>query len=76
MSKFLPCKSVCPIVRDLRQENAELRHDVANRDTEIRRLENALAASFSMKEVCEVRLAKIRQLCFSGIVDANIVGGP
>ena len=31
MSKFLPCKSVCPVV-------AELRHDVANRDTEINRL--------------------------------------
>jgi len=31
MSKFLPCKSVCPVV-------TELRHDLANRDTEIRRL--------------------------------------
>jgi hypothetical protein len=31
MSKFLPCKSVCPVV-------SELRHDVANRDCEINRL--------------------------------------
>ncbi len=76
MSKFLPCKSVCPIVRDLRQENAELRHDVANRDADIRRLEKAVKLLASNKENAESRLAKIRQLCFSNIVDANIVGGP
>ncbi len=76
MSKFLPCKSVCPVVRDLRLENAELRHDVANRDADIKRLEKALALLSSNKENAEIRLAKIRQLCFSNIVDSNIVGGP
>ncbi len=76
MSKFLPCKSVCPVVRDLRLENAELRHDVANRDADIKRLEKALTLLSSNKENAEIRLAKIRQLCFSNIVDSNIVGGP
>lgn len=76
MSKFLPCKSVCPIVRDLRMQNAELRHDVANRDADIRRLEKALKLLSDNKENAEIRLAKIRQLCFSNIVDTKIVGGP
>ena len=58
------CGKLCPVVRDLRMQNAELRHDVANRDAEIRRLENALMVLSGRKEVCEVRLAKIRQLCF------------
>jgi len=31
MSKFLPCKKLCPIV-------AELKHDVSNRDCEIKQL--------------------------------------
>ena len=71
MSKFLPCKSVCPVV-------AELRHDVANRDTEINRLEAELAQKDRRIEILvqakrdnEKRLAKIRQAAF-GIVDWGI----
>ena len=73
MSKFLPCKSVCPIV-------AELRHDVANRDTEINRLEAELdkrdqriAILVQSKRDNEKRIAKIRQAAF-GIVDWGIEG--
>jgi len=71
MSKFLPCKSVCPIV-------AELRHDVANRDTEINKLEAELdkrdqriAILVQSKRDNEKRIAKIRQAAF-GIVDWGI----
>jgi hypothetical protein len=73
MSKFLPCKSVCPVV-------AELRHDVANRDTEINRLEAELdkrdqriAILVQSKRDNEKRIAKIRQAAF-GIVDWGIEG--
>ena len=71
MSRFLPCKSVCPVV-------AELRHDVANRDTEIIRLEAELdkrdqriAILVQSKRDNEKRIAKIRQAAF-GIVDWGI----
>ena len=71
MSRFLPCKSVCPVV-------AELRHDVANRDTEINRLEAELnkrdqriAILVQSKRDNEKRIAKIRQAAF-GIVDWGI----
>ena len=67
MSKFLPCKSVCPVV-------AELRHDLANRDTEIRRLhvelerrDRRISNLIEGKRDNEKRLAKIRQ-CAYGIV--------
>ncbi len=69
MSKFLPCKSVCPVV-------AELRHDVANRDTEIRRLEVQLKRVSDRNRELEARVAKIRQCAF-GIIDLpEIKGGP
>ena len=69
MSKFLPCKSVCPVV-------AELRHDVANRDTEVRRLEKKIALLTSRNNELECRLARIRQCAF-GIIDLpEIKGGP
>ena len=71
MSKFLPCKSVCPVV-------AELRHDVANRDTEIKRLgaeldkrDQRIAILVQSKRDNEKRIAKIRQAAF-GIVDWGI----
>jgi hypothetical protein len=71
MSKFLPCKSVCPVV-------AELRHDLANRDTEIRRLQMELERRdrrisnlIEGKRDNEKRIAKIRQAAF-GIVDWGI----
>ena len=64
MSKFLPCKSVCPVVRDLRMHNAELRHDIANLKGDIMRLKLKLKMQSESKESCEARLAKIRQLCF------------
>ena len=71
MSRFLPCKSVCPVV-------AELSHDVANRDTEISRLEAELdkrdqriAILVQSKRDNEKRIAKIRQAAF-GIVDWGI----
>lgn len=69
MSKFLPCKSVCPVV-------AELRHDVANRDTEVKRLEKKIALLTSRNNELECRLARIRQCAF-GILDLpEIKGGP
>lgn len=69
MSKFLPCKSVCPVV-------SELRHDVANRDTEVRRLEKKIALLTSRNNELECRLARIRQCAF-GILDLpEIKGGP
>ena len=69
MSKFLPCKSVCPVV-------AELRHDVANRDTEIRRLEVQLKRVSDRNRELEARVARIRQCAF-GIIDLpEIKGGP
>ena len=71
MSKFLPCKSVCPVV-------AELRHDLANRDSEIRRLQMELERRdrrisnlIEGKRDNEKRIAKIRQAAF-GIVDWGI----
>jgi len=71
MSKFLPCKSVCPVV-------AELRHDLANRDTEIRRLhmelerrDRRISNLIEGKRDNEKRIAKIRQAAF-GIVDWGI----
>ena len=78
MSKFLPCKAVCPIVKDLRQQNdkllkqndkllrqnLELRHDVANRDTEIRRLEVLRERAKPRINELEGRLAKVRQAAF------------
>ena len=70
------CGVVCPVVRDLRQENAELRHDNANLKLDVKRLEKALKLVAGNKENVESRLAKIRQLCFSDIVDAKIIGGP
>ncbi len=69
MGKFLPCKSVCPVV-------AELRHDVANRDTEIRRLETQLKRVSKSNRELEARLARVRQCAF-GIIDLpEIKGGP
>lgn len=69
MSKFLPCKSVCPVV-------SELRHDVANRDTEVKRLEKKIALLTSRNNELECRLARIRQCAF-GILDLpEIKGGP
>lgn len=69
MSKFLPCKSVCPVV-------SELRHDVANRDTEVKRLEKKIALLTSRNNELECRLARIRQCAF-GIIDLpEIKGGP
>jgi len=69
MSKFLPCKSVCPVV-------AELRHDVANRDTEIRRLEVQLKRVSDRNRELEARVARIRQCAF-GVIDLpEIKGGP
>ena len=71
MSKFLPCKSVCPVV-------AELRHDVANRNTVIIDLEEKLRVSelrikrlVDSKRESEKRIAKIRQAAF-GVVDWGI----
>jgi len=71
MSKFLPCKSVCPVV-------AELRHDLASRDTEIRRLhmelerrDRRISNLIEGKRDNEKRIAKIRQAAF-GIVDWGI----
>jgi len=71
MSRFLPCKWVCPVV-------AELRHDLANRDTEIRRLQMELERRdrrisnlIEGKRDNEKRIAKIRQAAF-GIVDWGI----
>ena len=67
------CAKVCPVV-------AELRHDVANRDTEINRLEAELdkrdqriAILVQSKRDNEKRIAKIRQAAF-GIVDWGIEG--
>ena len=71
MSKFLPCKSVCPVV-------AELRHDIANRDTEIRRLHMELERRdlriinlIEGKRYNEKRIAKILREAI-GIVDWGI----
>lgn len=41
------CTKVCPVVRDLKSRNAELRHDVANRNTEIARLSRQLNEAIS-----------------------------
>ena len=69
MSKFLPCKNICPVV-------AELKHDVANRDTEIRRLEAQLKRVSDRNRELEARVARIRQCAF-GIIDLpEIKGGP
>jgi len=84
MSKFLPCKKLCPIV-------SELKFDVANRDLEIKRLEREreelsadllqFAAEIDIlrsqverlrakNEENECRIAKGRQALF-GICDLN-----
>ena len=70
------CGVVCPVVSDLRQENAELRQDNANLKWDIKRLEKSLKLLAGNKENIESRLAKIRQLCFFDIADAKITGGP
>ena len=55
---------------------SELRHDVANRDTEVKRLEKKIALLTSRNEELECRLARIRQCAF-GILDLpEIKGGP
>ena len=43
MSKFLPCKKVCPVV-------AELKHDVANRDCEIRSCKKTISKLIEDRE--------------------------
>ena len=69
MSKFLPCKSICPVV-------AELRHDVANRDTEIRRLESLRKRDRLKINELEGRLAMVRQAAFGIYEEPKIDGGP
>jgi hypothetical protein len=64
MSKFLPCKKVCPVV-------AELKHDVANRDQEIGKLLKRISILTLKCAENDKRLAKIRQAAF-GIVDWGI----
>ena len=55
---------------------AELRHDIANRDTEIRRLEQQLKRVSDRNRELEARLARVRQCAF-GIIDRpEIKGGP
>jgi len=84
MSKFLPCKKICPIV-------SELKFDVANRDQHIKKLERdreALSADLlqfaaeidilksqverlrAKNEENECRIAKGRQALF-GVCDLN-----
>ena len=69
MKKFLPCKSICPIV-------AELRHDVTNRDTEIRHLESLRSRDKLKINELECRLAKVRQAAFGIHEEPKITGGP
>ena len=71
MKKWFKPEKVSPVV-------AELRHDLANRDTEIRRLQMELERRdrrisnlIEGKRDNEKRLAKIRQAAF-GIVDWGI----
>jgi len=64
MSKFLPCKSVCPVVAELRKENELLK---AKLELEQKRT----AILIQSKRDNEKRIAKIRQAAF-GIVDWGI----
>ena len=64
MSKFLPCKSICPVVAGLREENELLRAELAAEKKRTDRLVQA-------KRDNEKRLAKVRQAAF-GIVDWGI----
>ena len=72
------CGRACPVVAELRQTVAELRHDVANRNTVIIDLEEKLRVSelrtkrlVDSKRESEKRIAKIRQAAF-GVVDWGI----
>ena len=64
MSKFLPCKDICPVVAGLREENELLRANLAVEKKRTDRLVQARRDS-------EKRLAKVRQAAF-GIVDWGI----
>ena len=64
MSKFLPCKSVCPVVAELRKENELLKSKL-----ELEQKRTAILTQ--SKRDNEKRIAKIRQCAF-GIVDWGI----
>ena len=64
MSKFLPCKSVCPVVSELRKENELLKSKL-----ELGQKRNVILTQ--SKRDNEKRIAKIRQAAF-GIVDWGI----
>jgi len=68
MSKFLPCKNICPIVAEKNHEIACLKQEVSKLDARI----NILIAG---RAEDEKRIARARQALF-GVVDINIVGGP
>ena len=58
------------------QQVSELKHEIANRDTEIRRLELQLKRVSDRNREHEARIARIRQCAF-GIIDLpEIKGGP
>ena len=65
----IACGKLCPIV-------AELRHDVANRDTEIRRLESLRSRDRLKINELEGRIAKARQALFGILCAPKITGGP
>jgi hypothetical protein len=64
MSKFLPCKSVCPVVSELRKENELLKSKL-----ELGQKRNVILTQ--SKRGNEKRIAKIRQATL-GIVDWGI----
>ena len=74
MKKFLPCKRICPVVAELEMRLAELKHEIANKDTEISRLEMQTRRVSKRNRELEVRLAKVRQASF-GVLDIKNTKG-
>ncbi len=76
MSKFLPCKLVCPVVSSKDREIERLEAEIAALTRELARADNSLRLTREGLEECQRRIAKGRQALFGVLDQPKIVGGP
>ena len=61
MKNLLICKKACPIVGDLKMENAELRHDKENMRIDIKNLLKQIDLLITDNNMLEARVEKLEK---------------
>lgn len=69
------CGLVCPVVKELRDENELLRTQLTAMLVELERVDNENDLMRRNNQESEKRIAKARQVLF-GVCNVKIVGGP